>query len=397
MLGDIRARAFVIVCVVAAFAACRPVPPSDVPALSSHAHEVSLAVFGDALAIGWYDTRGGTAAIYEQPLDASGRPAGPEQRLSIASAAAYEVDIDPIRDGFVAAWYQKDAAGKLSPALGAWTRAGERRWLLAPSAQGRNIVVRGRDALVFAAWIEDGADGSAQVWAGWWRDNGQPLRPARAVGAAGRTTWNLNAAIDPEISTEHPRAWLTFDAVVGNGTSELFLVRVDDEGSSGRQLTPDDGFASTYPDIALLGDRAALTWFDERDGNQEVYLSVLPLQTLLNQGALAGARITTTPGESIGAYVAWSQSGDRLGLAWSDEMGASDRFGGQKEIHFATYDRSGKPLAPAVRVTSTPEESLIPAIRAFQSGFALAWTEYQPAGEGHSAESRSRLFIRIFP
>ena len=42
------------------------------------------------------------------------------------------------------------------------------------------------------------------------------------------------------------------------------------------------------------------------------------------------------------------------------------------------------PLESVRRVTQTTAWSLVPAIRAWRKGFALAWTEYRPAsGEVH--------------
>lgn len=78
-------------------------------------------------------------------------------------------------------------------------------------------------------------------------------------------------------------------------------------------VTNDDGVASTYSDLAFGGGRVPLAWFDERDGNREVYLHVGVPETLPARVEVAAGRITTSPGESIGAYVTWN--GARFGLA----------------------------------------------------------------------------------
>jgi hypothetical protein len=70
---------------------------------------------------------------------------------------------------------------------------------------------------------------------------------------------------------------------------------------------------------------------------------------------------------SIGAYLAWND--DRLGLAWSDDSG------GNYEVFFQTFDASGQPLTDGQRLAETSAHSMIPAIRPWRDGFALAWDE----------------------
>ena len=184
-------------------------------------------------------------------------------------------------------------------------------------------------------------------------------RVRRTCAPAGRTTWNLNGAID-----SRGRAWVAFDAKAGTRTEELFLARIDRASSQVQRLTTDDGKASKYPDIAFgSDDRIALTWFDMRDGNEEVYLwsaasDKVKSDNMKNVDKRA-RRVTHSDGESIGAYVAWNH--DRIGLAWCDDTS------GQQEIYFEPFDASGRPLSPARRITDTATESLIPAIRPSRS------------------------------
>jgi hypothetical protein len=99
-------------------------------------------------------------------------------------------------------------------------------------------------------------------------------------------------------------------------------------------------------------------------------------------------RVTSTPGESIGAYLAWN--GDRLGLAWSDKTP------GQHEVYFESFDSSGEPRETARRITENSSWSLVPAIRPREAGFALAWNEYVPASaEIH--DGTSEVFFGSVP
>jgi hypothetical protein len=370
---------------------CGSTAVEEVTETPAGAFEASLATFADGFAVAWYDTRDGHAEIYERALDAAGRPAGPERRLTKGKSAAYEADIQALGgDGFVIGWYEKTSDARLTPHLGAWTRDGRVRWTKALSTRGRNTVARVHGRLVFAAWIEDDGVDRSSVWAGWWNDDGTERLAPRRVADAGRTTWNLNAAIDVTSTSDAPRAVLVFDAATDTHSEELFVVDVAEKDPRPRRLTADDGQASKYPDVALSGDRVALTWFDSKDGNEEVYAYVGDRRTLTDGGDLAGTRITTTPGHSTGAYLAWN--GDRVGLAWSDDSE------GQHEVYFEALDAGGRPAAPARRLTRTSAASLIPAIHPWRKGFALAWSEYDRGGEdAHEAEGRSQIAVSVVP
>ena len=64
-----------------------------------------------------------------------------------------------------------------------------------------------------------------------------------------------------------------------------------------------------------------------RDGNEEVYLFVGPVDELRVGLKSRATRVTWTAGESIGSYLAWN--GREIGLAWCD-----DTDGGQHDIYF---------------------------------------------------------------
>ena len=278
---------------------------SDTPAGSS-AHEASLDVLTDGYAVAWYDTRDGHPEIYTRRLEANGQPSGPSHRLTRGTDAAYEPDL--VSDGtrLIVGWYEKTASEQVIPKLGVWNLAGELQWAAALAQAGRNTVVSVQDGTIFAAWIQDETEATSSVWASWWNTDGDPLGLPVRLAPAGRTTWNLNATLDG-----HGDAWLVFDADAGTRAEELFLIRA----SVGKmplvqQLTPDDGFPSKYPDVAFFDDQAALTWFDERDGNQEVYVAIAPTAEIGESLEDRAQRVTDTPGNSIGAYLSWN--GDRL-------------------------------------------------------------------------------------
>jgi hypothetical protein len=356
--------------------------PQHVSRSSGGAYEAALAVLDEGFAVAWYDTRDGRAEIYLRLLDVRGRPSSPEWRLTDDLEQSYEASVEAAGDGFVVAWYGRDDAGRLTARIGRFTGDGRNMWLRALGASGRNPVVRRDAGSIFCAWIQPDDEGGEAVWAAWWDLDGTEIVTRRRLASASRTTWNVNADL------AGGAAWVVFDAEAELRSSELFLVRVDRETSSTFRLTGDDGAASKYPDIAIAGGTAAVTWFDERDGNTEVYLAVLPVTDLAGGIERHAVRVTTTPGESIGAYLAWN--GSRLGLAWSDDTE------GRHDVYFQAFDPGGRALAPAQRVTRTRAASLIPAIRPWRGGFALAWNEYEaPRAAGHGGGRSQVAFVTI--
>src|SRR5262249_23930077 len=153
--------------------------------------------------------------------------------------------------------------------LGLWTADGQRLWSLPLSASeriSRNPVVRTTKREIFCAWIAENAARDFEVYAAWFDQRGNPTTPAQRLGPAGPLARNVNATID-----ERGRAWVSYDARIDTRAEELFLARVDHATSQLTRLTANDGKPSKYPDVAVANGRVALTWYDERDGNKEVY------------------------------------------------------------------------------------------------------------------------------
>jgi len=363
--------------------------PNQISESGFGAFEVTLAVWSDGLAVAWHDTRNGNAEVYVRRLDAEGREAGPELRLTTTAAQSYEVDIAPLPNAFAVAWYEKEHGGSTRAQLGLWSRDGTPLWQV-PVAAGvgpsRNAVVRSFGDAVFCTWIEADDDGREAVWAGWWGSDGQPRSAPVELGAAGDTTWNLNAAIAPS-----GEAWVVFDARAGTRVEELFAATLHEGRATLVRLTADDGVRSKYPDVAFGSDgRAAITWFDERDGNKEVYLAAAPAEELLRPIEAGAQRVTTTPGWSIGAYLA--MNGERIGLAWCDDSS------GNYEVFLQSFDAAGLPLAPPRQLSDTSTNSMIPAIEPWRDGFAMAWDEVVPRPEGAPEDStRAEVVFTTVP
>lgn len=353
-------------------AACGPSGGTPITGNGAAAFDASLAATSDGFAVVWNDTRDGNAEIYLRLLTPMGEPAGPERRLTNSPELSRHVDLQMTATNNLAlAWYE-EADGKMQAKLGVWSPGGEQLWSATLSSAeriGRNPLVRRDGNGLMAVWIEDlPADlanskdrpWESEVWASWWNAEGKQLRVPRMLAPAGKTTARLSAAIDGR-----GWAWVMYDAKSGTKSDELLVTRTNGSTSELAVLTADDGVPSKYPDITFSSDgRAAVTWYDERDGNQEVYLFAGRMAEFIEERAF---RVTETPGRSVGSFPAWN--GRRIGVVWSDD---SD---GQPEVYFRPFNESGQPLDDARQITDNETASRAPSIRASGTGFALAWNE----------------------
>jgi hypothetical protein len=371
---------------VLALAACASLPGES----ADKQYELSLAS-GAELAMAWHGGPGVENAIFVQKLDGEAKPRGAPVRLTDGTKDAYEPDLQVFGGDMLVAWYEKDKTnGSTRAFLARLNAVGAIVWkapLDAGGGNARNAVVRVAGDKLYAAWIETGANAPEvfiETFSAQGEAAGKPLR----VGAANKDTWNLNATTDAG-----GVLYLTYDAQLGSKAHELQVVAVDGSAVKSITVSADDGKASLYPDLGISrGGQAALTWFDEKDGNSEVYLATLPLKDLMAGRALPERRITNTAANSIGAYLAWN--GDRLALAWCDGQE------GQSELYAQTFDASGKPLAGIQRLSHTPAESSIPSIRPWRGGFAIAWNEYtltsqidDPTGHASIIGSRAATMV----
>ncbi len=351
------------------------------------AFEPSLAAIDGGFAVAWNDNRHGNDEIYLRLLDNALEPVSAELRLTHSPELSYEAALVAFAGQLAVAWYERDPAGHLAVQVGLWKRDGTALWskgVSSPEFSGRIPVLQALGDKLFIAWVEDAADAAApSILRGGMLDAaGNWTRAPFAIAAASRTTWNLNAD-----ALDDGRVAVVFDAQTETRANELYLALIDETEYDVLQLSADDGFASKYPDLGVHGATAALTWFDLKDGNEEVYLAQVDFRAAGPVDA-APRRITQSAGESVGAYLAWN--GDSLGLAWNDNAS------GQHELFFQAFDASLQPLSVQRQLTQTEAQSLIPAIVRHDDGFALAWNEAVYGSGGHGGDTgttRSEIFV----
>jgi len=354
--------------------------PRQLSASGAGAFEVSLAASEGRIVAAWYDTRDGNPEIYMRDLDADA-----DRRLTMTAAESFVPDVAWLDADVIIAWLEKSAETGESALLGRWTATGSAIWqrrLGRDGANNRNPIVLTDGVQLFTAWIEFDETEHGRVMGQWLDPGGNPLTIALPLGEASADTWNLNGIV---VASSH--VLLVFDSAVATRASELYLVEVDGTRVATRRLTADDGFESKYPDVAATPTGLLLSWQDARDGNTEVYVAADTLENMTLPIDARATRITSSPGQSIGAYLA--TNGARAAIVWCDD---SD---GDFDVFLQPLSMRGAAAGRLQRLHRARSDALIPAIVAVRDGFGVAWNEIAADSAGlHTAATRSEILYR---
>jgi hypothetical protein len=376
----------ILVSLALALAACQHAGPRAVTAATMRVFEPSLATFGDHAILGWHGGETEGSAIYLQRLDAELNTWSRPILLTDPTGEAFEPDLQPLENDLIVAWYSKDLEhGGRTVLLARVDWSGHVKWRRVLSRQdARNPVVRVAGTSVWVAWLENGTEDSAQVFAQHLSADGVPLEEPMHAGPASRETWNLNAAVDSEGTF-----YVIYDAVVGSGAKEVHLITANARGVRRTLLSGDDGVASVYPDIAMAGDRVAVSWVNARADNDQLMLFVGALDALSGTLDAAARPVTQLAGHDSGGYLAWS--GAQLGLAWNRAAR------GEPQVLVQRFDRAGKALSRfpvALPRASTTGRAGVPTISAWRGGFAVAWNEYEQEPGANGRILRSAALVQ---
>lgn len=180
-------------------------------------------------------------------------------------------------------------------------------------------------------------------------NQGRGLTPTIRVSFDPNQSWNPSVAIDPHDNVHI--VW--YDNRDGN--YEVYYRNLDNNGnplSNEIRLTSSNG-DSKQPRIAV--DRQSnlhITWQDNRDGNIEVYYKKLD-----NNGTslTPDIRITNSTGSSESPTIATDLDGN-VHLTWSDNRE------GNNEVYYKKLDNYGRSLTNDLRLTFTQDNSDSPSL-----------------------------------
>lgn len=353
---------------------------------TSYCSGSNIATVGSTVHVVWFDSRDGDTEIYYKRSTDDGLTWGADTRLSnatglsefpsiVTSGPDLHVFWADGRHGPEEIYYIRSTDGGAS--WGAEIRlTNDASYAGYPSAATTGTMVQ-------VAW-EDDRDGNLEIYhkssvdggANWGPDvrltnsTGNSENPSISIAASlVQLVWNDDRDGNNETyykrSTDGGLSWgsdtrLTNDPANGNLSTissdgqETHVVWYDERdgnreiyhrlsGDAGLTWGPEtrltnDPAASSNPTLAISGDILHLFWHDERDGNREIYY-----KRSLDGGTTWGAdtRLTNAAGDSGRPSV--SVSGPALHLAWYDERD------GNPEVYY-----NKDPLANAVGVDEIP-------------------------------------------
>jgi len=231
----------------------------------------TLAVSGSGVRLLWMDDRDGNRETYFKSSTDNGNTWSSDARLSIDADWTWSPAIAAAGDTVHAVWYESDAGGNLGKDI--WyarsTNSGA-TWNSAVNLTNDPGVSMGpcvgaSGPAVHVTW-EDNRDGNYEVYYKRSTDSGVTW------GSDTRLTSNSAASTGSSIDVSGSNAHLVW-ADERDGNSEIYYKSSVNNGiswSPDTRLT-NDGATSFYNSISVSGPAVHVTWYDNRDGNWEVY------------------------------------------------------------------------------------------------------------------------------
>jgi hypothetical protein len=371
---------------------CEPLPPEDLPGPAA-------AVWtGDGYSLVWNETRSDNADLYFGALNASGARVGGEIRITedlgasrvlsmVATETGHGVLYEDDRDAAEIHQLYFVALDDGGAPVGDEVVIGDLWGTDVASGDRPSAVLVWNGSHFATAWIEDRDDtGDPEVYFARWTPDGVK------VGEDLRVNTDAAAARDVtlvSIDNGYGLAWSDTRDAAGDGNSEIYVLRLDDDGArvtSDDQRVTDDTAFSVRPGLAWSGAQFGLAWVDNRTGDSELYFTRLDAAGL-PAGEVLQVTDDPSPVETKETPpILWS--GEEFVVAWPDRRdqdGASNN-----EVYLAHIDEDGMRVGEDQRVTETSSDSRV--LDLVDSGETTT-----VLGEELSGELRTGWLARICP
>lgn len=148
-------------------------------------------------------------------------------------------------------------------------------------------------------------------------------------------------------------------------------------------------FGGSKPEVAYSRRRFGVVFDDERDGNWEIYFSLLK-----SNGKKIGQdlRITNDPGQSTNPTIAWN--GKDFGIFWYDNPVGSNRG-----IYFASVSRRGKLKVGPFRINDASADGVHPSAvwNEKTKEYGVTWWDSRVGGTYFARVNRKGNVIKETP
>ncbi len=235
---------------------------------SANSYRPSLAISGSVVHIVWYDDRDGNWEIYYKRSTDGGLNWEPDMRLTndpansfnacvVVSGSFVHIVWTDYRDGNGEIYYKRSTDGGVS-----W---GQDVRLTSDIFASTRACVATNDSVVNIVW-DDNRDGNYEIYCKHSADGGMTW------GADTRLTNDPNDSKAPNITVSGSVVHVVWSDN-RDGNQRIYYKRSEDEGISWGNDTrlTNAFFDSQYPSIAVSGLFVHVVWYDNRDGNYEIY------------------------------------------------------------------------------------------------------------------------------
>ncbi|MBZ0202300.1 MAG: T9SS type A sorting domain-containing protein [Ignavibacteria bacterium] len=152
-----------------------------------------------------------------------------------------------------------------------------------------------------------------------------------------------------------------------DGNNEIYYRRSTDLGLNwGAETRLTNNSSSSYnPSVSVSGSNVHVTWYDLRDGNNEIYY-----KRSTDGGITWGADNRLTYNTSLSYDPCSTVSGSIIHVVWTDTRDNN------KEIYYKRSTDNGVSWSPDVRLTTYMNDSMYPSVTASGPVVHITWTDY---------------------
>ena len=151
-----------------------------------------------------------------------------------------------------------------------------------------------------------------------------------------------------------------------NGNTEIYYKRSIDEGGNWEADTrlTNNASSSVSPSVTVSGPAVHVVWFDNRDGNEEIYY-----KRSLDFGGSWGTDIRMTNNTAISRNPSVTASGSAAHVVWEDNRE------GNWEIYYKGSIDEGVNWDPDTRLTNNTANSWYPSVSSSGSDVHIVWSD----------------------
>jgi hypothetical protein len=158
-----------------------------------------------------------------------------------------------------------------------------------------------------------------------------------------------------------------------DGNNEIYFARLDMSGNRLGEVvrltdSPEDSMA---PCLSFNGTDLGLAWYDIRDGRPGVFFARVGLDGGMPAGPVRVSDAFEAPDDPDRLDLEWSGEQSAHGLLWHDDRD------GNLEIYFTLLGADGTRLCPDLRVSDAMNNSVEPTLAWGESQAAAAWRDYR--------------------